>query len=296
MRKIACKIVLALVFVSVHACAIIFESDDLNDIHKYIGKNSKKNAVKNIIVIFDIDNTVSENFADLDSWIPHKIDYLQNKGVSQNDAKSLVLSAYFTMQDFTDMTPIGNSPKIIKNLQCKKIPVMALTNRSIPIADRTIVQLKDINIDFVKTSPYKKELLLPLKYNVRFSNGVIFTASNDKGQALIAFLKKTGYKPKKVIFIDDKLKHVKSVERALDQYNSALQKDALDGEIEFIGMRFSLQDKKKKLFDFNYVEQKWYDLKVKLGMEPLPMEPLSKVSQNDVVYGNAMPACGETGE
>jgi len=143
-------------------------------------------------------------------------------------------------------------------LQKQNIPVMALTNRSIVVAKRTISQFSQKDIDLSIKSPIKKTLEFPVTYNCRFSHGILFVASNDKGRALFAFFEKAHIKPKKIIFVDDKEKYLISVE-----------KEAKKRNIEFVGMRFSLQDKKKKAFDFDKVEQQICDLKAKIGIDPI---------------------------
>ena len=256
MNKIIRQILCLLLFAHVHTLAIIFESNNLQDISKYIDKKSK--GTQETIVIFDIDHTIAELPIDLDTWIPNNIARLQQKGLSKEDAVSFTLNLYFTLQNFLELTPIGNSCELIKKLQKQNIPVMALTNRSIVVAKRTISQFSQKDIDLSIKSPIKKTLEFPVTYNCRFSHGILFVASNDKGRALFAFFEKAHIKPKKIIFVDDKEKYLISVE-----------KEAKKRNIEFVGMRFSLQDKKKKAFDFDKVEQQICDLKAKIGIDPI---------------------------
>ena len=49
-----------------------------------------------------------------------------------------------------------------------------------------------------------------------FTDGVLLVGEkNSKGLVFEAFLKKIGYTPEKIIFIDDKVKHVQTMEKAL---------------------------------------------------------------------------------
>ena len=51
-----------------------------------------------------------------------------------------------------------------------------------------------------------------------FSKGVLFAGGAPKGQVLRTFLKKVGFRPKRVIFFDDKMKNVKSVNKAMKKW------------------------------------------------------------------------------
>lgn len=248
-RKIQ-KIVLSFLFVNFHIFAVIVESNNLQDIYKYVDKNTA--------VIFDIDNTIVEASIDFDSWIPYRINELVKKGLDKKDSTVNTLNTYYVLQQFVDLKPIGNSKKIISDLQRKKITVFALTNRSIPVLKRTLEQMKAIGINFLATSPSKKDINLAITHSAKFSKGIVFSASNDKGQMLFTFLDAIKYKPSKVVFVDDKLKNVKSVEKEVENHG-----------IPYVGIRFSLQDKKKKELDFDQLKKNIHKLKIKIGIEPL---------------------------
>ncbi|MCK4651213.1 DUF2608 domain-containing protein [Candidatus Babeliales bacterium] len=253
MKKIIRNILLSLLFVNLHVCAVTLESESLKDIYKYVDSDS--------VVVFDIDHTVIENTIDFDTWLPQKIKELQQQGLNEKDAVLYSLSMYYTFQPFINFYPIGGSKEVIADLQSKKIPVIALTNRSIPASQVTLEQMKKIDIDFSTTSLFDKDLNLAITHSGKFSEGIIFSGANDKGRMLVAFFDAIKYVPKKVIFIDDKLKYVKAVEREIEKRG-----------IEYVGIRFSLQDKKKDSVNFDQLEESLYQLKVKIGLEPLSKE------------------------
>jgi len=124
------------------------------------------------------------------------------------------------IHQFIDLKTIHNSDQIIHTLQNS---VIALTNRSLPIIKRTIEQLNNIGIHFSKTAPLKKDADLFDTHKAKYVNGIIFSAHNDKGKILFNFLSKITpedlKKIKRIIFIDDRLNHVKSVELAALQNN-----------------------------------------------------------------------------
>jgi len=244
---------LVILFIQLQVYSLIVESDNLAEVYKYID-----NIHKDLLVVFDIDNTIAEVSMGIEPWVWYKTEDLVKKGLSHKEAFHLVLSMYFLLTKYTTLIPLSHSPKIVNNLQKRGYSIIALTNRSIPVIERTIERLKLINIDFSKNSLYDKDLELNLGYVGRYSKGIIFTGSNDKGEQLFLFLKKINFIPQKIIFVDDKYNNIKSVDKMAKKNN-----------IEYVGIRFSLNDQKKKKFDPKEAEQTVHKLKIKLGFEPL---------------------------
>jgi len=243
--------------------AIIFESNRLEDVYNYIDKDS--------IVVFDIDHTMATVSMEIEPWIYHETARLEKKGLNHKEAFEFVLAMFHILTELTKLIPIGSSPQIVKTLQKEGICVIALTNRSIPVIEKTVRQLKEIGIDLSKNSFADHDLEIPVTYMGRFSRGIIFTGYNDKGKMLFTFLKKIGYQPKKIIFIDDNMIHVKSVEKAAKENNT-----------QFVGIRFSLMDKMKKDFDLTKAEKNIDTLKIKLGINPLAPTTLEKKHKENI--------------
>ncbi len=121
--------------------------------------------------------------------------------------------------------------KLISRLQDNDIKVLALTNcftgrfgKIASMEDWRIYELKRIGYNFGKSwsglAPQHFEglgkmgsgLSVKSRSAPAFKNGVVFTSSVSKGEALKAFLAYAHFAPKKIIFIDDKKKHLESVE------------------------------------------------------------------------------------
>jgi len=251
-KKFLYHILLCLSFVSFNIYAIIFEGNKISDVDKYIDKDS--------IVVIDIDNTIARVVPPgIEPWITYKTFELKKKGLNHKEAFDLVLCMFMIISKATKLLPIGNSPAFIQKLQKRNIPTIALTNRSIPIINRTIKRLKKIGIDFSKNSLYHSDMNLELTHAAKYSHGIIFTGSNDKGKMLFLFFKKIGYTPpKKIIFINDRMKNVKSVEKATEEHNR-----------KFIGLRINIMDKEKEEFDAIATEKSICELKKQLGFDPL---------------------------
>lgn len=112
----------------------------------------------------------------------------------------------------------------IDNLQARNIKVIALTNGHTgkfgDIDDREdlrIQKLKELEIDFSISFPNLKQIKLDRKNhslddNIIFKDGIIFTSRQKKGEILNIFLDHLGFYPKKIIFIDNKIKNLLTVE------------------------------------------------------------------------------------
>jgi len=239
-----------ILFPSLNLYATIIESDNLEDVYKYVDQDS--------LVVFDIDNTIAIVSMGIEPWVKHKTDKLVKKGLNRKEAFHFVLSMFFLISKFTTLLPTENSPEVICNLQKKVIPVIALTKRGFPVCKPTVKGLKDIGIDLSHNGLLEKDLDLAVTHIGKFSHGIIFAGSNDKGKMLFLFFKKINYAPKKIVFVDDGMHQVESVQKACKEH-----------KIPFVGMRFSLMDKMKKEFRLPEAEKIIHQLKIKAGFEPL---------------------------
>ena len=136
-------------------------------------------------------------------------------------------------------------PKLITTLQQRGIKVIALTNcftgprgRIASMERWRHQELQRIGYDFSRAFPD----LAPLTFktiaksteSVTYEDGVIFTSGESKGEAITAFLKYSQIMPAKIIFVDDKMSNIKSVEQSLYEY------DTNDSHsIEFTGIEFT---------------------------------------------------------
>ncbi|MFV0339914.1 MAG: DUF2608 domain-containing protein [Parachlamydiaceae bacterium] len=102
-------------------------------------------------------------------------------------------------------------------------------------------QLKDLGIDLSWSFPEKPYIefnsLDPSKANPVFKKGILASAKHPKGQVLAAFLNQLNLKPSHVIFIDDRMEYIHSVEAELDKagipHTSFHYTEALDASQTF---------------------------------------------------------------
>lgn len=209
------------------AHALIVTSDNINDIVKY--------ADKGTLVVFDLDNTLIKNNQTLgsDQWFYAYFKKLKSEG--HTDANSLAK----TVQIYTEaqkkskaslVEPVAS--KIVADLQKMNPNVMALTTRGFVLKDTTISQLNSVDIDFNKGfGKHKFFTLTPPINSAKFYHGIAFSDDNDKGSCLLDIIEKENLKFNKIVFIDDKIKNVKSIDKA-----------AKEKGIEYVGIRYSHLD------------------------------------------------------
>jgi len=230
--------------------AHIVESDTLLSILNYP-------ITPNTLIIFDIDNTIAHPIEELssDEWFCHLVDTKMLEGNDLLTSIYYALPAAFYAQFNIPLEPTEKTTvALIKQLIDSGIAVMALSTRSLFIAERTLEQLDGINICFFMPDVDTDELVLPMPHPCLYKHGILFGGNNDKGQALTCFFNIMNYHPDTVIFVDDKMKYLLSVENALEPRN-----------ITFYGIRYSGCDERVRNFDPAKAEQQYQELKKKNG-------------------------------
>ncbi len=181
------------------------------------------------LLVFDLDNTVMRPAQTLgtDQWFEYLVkEYVgelmgagtpEETAVSQAIDKALLL--WNKVQRVTEIQLVEKeTADIIQKAQKAKIPVMALTARPSDLIETTQKQLKSNGVDFTINPPYAKDLEFRDQVPAQFTKGVTYIGpKNVKGSALITFLKKIGLQPKKIVFVDDKVRHVKSVDASTSE-------------------------------------------------------------------------------
>jgi len=216
----------------------IIEHDDIHEILKHIYDT---HHYHDILVVLDIDNTVGEykdGFGG-DEWFSAKIKQRMDAGASMDTAVAELLPLNLKILPTIWLEPVQDcTPKLIRFLQDIGIAMMSLTSRSFPTMDHTLAQLHRMDIDFSRSALHAHPVDLTMRDTAHHRHGIIFSGQNDKGELLVKFFQTIDYHPKKVIFIDDKLKYVEQVERAMAAAN-----------IPFIGIRYSHLDEKVKNYN-----------------------------------------------
>lgn len=189
---------------------------------------------QNTLVVFDVDNVLI-TYNDMvlrpcgshfrpDSWKdldPKEIPYLIS--IMLRDSQIILVDL--------------SVPQLINDLESRGVKTIALTAARTgkfgvieSMEDWRLHSLRQFNIDFSTSFPnigiifFDKDIHKENDYPL-FKEGILFLGDEikTKGELLIEFLAKTQWTPKKVIFIDDKLSHLHSVEASLKPTTIAFQ-------------------------------------------------------------------------
>lgn len=210
---------IALLFLGFYASAGIVEISNIKDILNYLDINQRS------IVVFDIDNTLLRPTTSLgsDEWfsslveenlvINHEIKLKNSKDVISAVNKSLPL--YFHVNSKIDLIPTElDLSKDVRDIESCCGHTICLTARSLKMVDITLKQLEKNGLVFKVPELSSQDLIMKFNYPCTYKEGVLFCGNNDKGKILLFFLDNINYIPEHIIFVDDKIKNIKSVEKA----------------------------------------------------------------------------------
>lgn len=227
---------------------------------------------KNSLVLFDVDYTL---IAPEDAILGPQGEELKKKIMSKTLNDPFVVPEGKYPRGYLAskiMLQAKNSPvdpqslSVIKTLQDKQIPTIAIT--TVPasklgiienLADWRIEELKRFGFDFSKAFPKTAFIDFPKQkekeFKPLFKSGILFTSKHSKGDILKQFLQTIHFHPNKVILVDDRVEHLESVEKVLN-----------DMGIDFFGFHYTAAEKREgsideelAKFQFDYVVEnaKW---------------------------------------
>lgn len=213
----------------------IIEITEIDAIRPYITEEA--------LCLFDIDDTLIDNPFSLGAppwrnWVKSKLPNLKTSFVLY-DALTLHIAKNAPYKPVESTTP-----QLIKDLQEGGYAVFAFTARGrsqwyttdiLGVDLFTHQQLNHAGIDFRKTRIPAELKSLEQKY---FYQGIIFAEHIKKGDLLKHLLKDLNYHPSVILFADDKLDQVQSVEAALKESG-----------IPFIGFWYRRSEVDRKNFD-----------------------------------------------
>lgn len=135
------------------------------------------------------------------------------------------------------------TPQFLEQLIQRGIPAIALTANLTgklgtiqKMEQWRVDSLRQLGIDFSRATPCKLLLVFDKLASYRgnystYLDGILFVNGTtvSKGDAFLSFLEKSGFSPNKVIFVDDREDHLKSLETAIQK---------LDRSIEYQGFHY----------------------------------------------------------
>lgn len=207
--------ILGILFLMGSLNAEIVKTSDIQEIRQEITKDT--------LVLFNIAEVLMDTETTLGTQAWRK--FIRNRLSPQlHDALTL-----FVFEHVPPKSPDSSIPALINELQSDGQITFAFTSRGrhewyssqIPNID-TITEnlLLQIGVDFSKTALNEQLALLPEFFSDFYHSGVIYaTNTRDKGELLLEILEKTGYRPSKIIFVDDKVDSLISVQSTLSHLN-----------------------------------------------------------------------------
>lgn len=167
------------------------------------------------LIIFDIDHTIleAEQVSCHSNWFYDQYEEALKNGVSEQSALDALLPAWEQSQKGCPVKPVEPiTIDLIRAMQKANKNVLALTSRGKNVYGETIEQLSSLGIDFSASAPMSEYSGQALGKGVGAFHGVIFTSDYvSKGKVLESYLEQAGFRPKKIIFIDDGMRNLTSV-------------------------------------------------------------------------------------
>lgn len=239
-----------------------YESADLADVTKDALRLAHQAGSENILVVFDIDNTLLAMPQGLgsDQW------YEWQKELSNNDHcnpdnvgnRFAVQGALYFASAMRPTQPDASAQ--VKAIQKLGIPVIALTSRGQDYRLQTFRELRRNGFDFTFSAigPVGgyDQAFIPVDDGrlSRYEDGVFLTAGQHKGQMLYALLKKTGtLMPAAIIMADDKQTNLDAIKETF----SALS-------VPVHNWRITSEDHNVAGFDAQHAAQLWTEIEAPL--------------------------------
>ena len=222
----------------------------------------EKTAKENILVVFDIDNTLlaMEQGLGSDQW------YEWQKELSQEDhCNPLNVGDRFAVQGAVYFASAMRrtqveGPAQVKAIQDMGVTVISLTSRGPDYQLATFRELRRNNFSFIYSAlgpdgGYEKPFI-PVE-NGRLSlyeDGVFLTAGQHKGEMLLALLNKTGTRlPAVIVMVDDKQKNLDAVKETFSALNVPVH-----------AWRYTGEDQAVNNFDPDTANMQWKSIEAAL--------------------------------
>ncbi len=266
-----------ILFTHISFAGLALETNSFLEIEKKAVELGKKHGNKNVLLVFDIDNTIMAMPQDLgsDQWFgwqynsciktKSKADYC----VTNNMGELLsVLGKLFSLSKMIPTEP--DAPKVIKRLQKAGFKVILLTSRGPSYRNATERELGRNGYDLRASAigpkggypstylPYQltkykqygistkmaNKAKLSKPRAISYMNGVMMTAGLNKGIMLKTLLNKTGSKFKAIIFSDDHSRHTKTMQAIMGELKAIDLVTYRYGKIDPQVKAFKASDKK----------------------------------------------------
>ncbi|HEX4925966.1 MAG TPA: DUF2608 domain-containing protein [Bdellovibrionales bacterium] len=176
------------------------------------------------LLVLDTDNTLTKTKQMLggEAWVPYVLKSRAQCGVeaglSEDEANARGFTGakpvWETIQTRGFIEPVEpGTPALLKSLQARGVKMMVLSGAVADFLEGRKQALGHVGIAIDQSAPVSGTVVVA--ENVVYKQGIMLTSFSDKGDALVAFFDKTGYRPKRVVFVDDYPKFNQQIHRAL---------------------------------------------------------------------------------
>jgi hypothetical protein len=221
------------------ANAKVVEIKSMKEVIPYINSRT--------LIVFDIDNTILEPTQTLGTdqafgyWVEQEV----KKGKPKDTAVVETFKKAILVAPTSRVRAVERkTPEFIAALQSSGLPVIALTARPGNWARGTLDQLASLHVDFTNSAPRLPSARLE---HADYTNGVLFLAHpSNKGDALVEYIRASKIQPTRILFVDDKVNNVESVEKALNET-----------EFEHASFRYGAADERVAAFNPLILQTEW---------------------------------------
>lgn len=226
------------VTISANAAVSIIKTTDYAIIEDVIRQQDIKYRPENVLLVFDIDNTLLTSGTKLggDIWYQWQTDKLPNKPAAGEKVPCLYDNAITLLYELGPMNLTEPQVPALLHQWQQKHTVFALTSRSQDTQSSTLRELKRHDLDFSvsplaeagTTVPFEKGRL---KRSWLYTQGILFSSGQDKGMVIDFLLNKTGRHFKSIVFVDDGAANIAAVRK---MFSSSSWSD-----VETIGVHYT---------------------------------------------------------
>lgn len=219
----------------------IHTAEHFSDIFKYVQPDT--------LILLDIDDTILVPVQTLgtDIWFQNRYDYHKEHEADKALALDKALAEWEAIRHLTQMELVeSETTASIAQLQNLNHTVMGLTTQGLALTTRTIQQLASFSIDLSKTAPSSDDHYFINQHGVLYRHGILFTSGTKKGTALLKLLSLMEIQPTHILFINDKLTHLRDVEESVEKQG-----------IAFTGLRYAYSDERVASYNAELADIQW---------------------------------------
>lgn len=197
------------------------------------------------LIVLDIDNTIYQPAQVLgsDQWFLQQVENYKSQGLSADQALEQGIQDARLVHELTKVHAVQNiNPLYIRRAQRDGFRVMALTARPVNWKEITRAQLNSVHVNLNNEGLSYSEGV-----DVEYHQGVLFVGPrSNKGLVLKRFLEQTHLPAKRLIFVDDRTKHVENMEAAF-----------LDSGLPNLNFRYGFIDPVVAAFNPELADLEW---------------------------------------